>query len=80
MFLASRAGCAGIVFLLLATGISGPRPTPIVSGPNLRNEVPAVGLLSLIRRPICELSLLGLELAQPLETLTAYNLRTLYSC
>jgi peptidoglycan hydrolase-like protein with peptidoglycan-binding domain len=43
MFLASKAACAGIVFLLLATGISGPRPTPIASGPNLRNEVPAVG-------------------------------------
>jgi hypothetical protein len=41
----------------------------------------AEALLSLIRRPICELSFLGLELAQPLETLTAYKLRmTLYSC
>ena len=43
MFLASKAACAGTVFLLLATGISGPRPTPIASGPNLRNEVPAIG-------------------------------------
>jgi len=43
MFLASKATYAGIVFLLLATGISRPRPTPIASGPNLRNEVPAVG-------------------------------------
>jgi peptidoglycan hydrolase-like protein with peptidoglycan-binding domain len=43
MFLASKAACAGIVFLLLATGISGPRPTPIASGPNLRNEVPVIG-------------------------------------
>jgi peptidoglycan hydrolase-like protein with peptidoglycan-binding domain len=43
MFLASKAACAGIVLLLLATGISGPRPTPIASGPNLRNEVPAIG-------------------------------------
>jgi peptidoglycan hydrolase-like protein with peptidoglycan-binding domain len=43
MFLASKAACAGIVFLLLAKGISVPRPTPIASGPNLRTEVPAVG-------------------------------------
>jgi peptidoglycan hydrolase-like protein with peptidoglycan-binding domain len=43
MFLASKAACAGIAFLLVATGISGPRSTPIASGPNLRNEVPAVG-------------------------------------
>jgi peptidoglycan hydrolase-like protein with peptidoglycan-binding domain len=43
MFLASKAACAGIVFLLLATGISAPHPTPIASDPNLRNEVPAVG-------------------------------------
>jgi len=43
MFLASKAACSGIVFLSLATGISGPRPTPIASGPNLRDEVPAVG-------------------------------------
>jgi len=43
MFLASKAACAGIVFLLLATVISGPRPTPIASAPNLRNEAPAVG-------------------------------------
>jgi hypothetical protein len=41
----------------------------------------AEALFSLIRRPICELSCQGLELAQPLETLTAYTLRmTLYSC
>ena len=43
MFLASKAACAGIVFLLLATGISRPRPALTASGPNLRNEVPAVG-------------------------------------
>jgi peptidoglycan hydrolase-like protein with peptidoglycan-binding domain len=43
MFLVSKAACAGIVFLLLVTGISRPRPTPIASGPSLRNEVPAVG-------------------------------------
>jgi peptidoglycan hydrolase-like protein with peptidoglycan-binding domain len=43
MFLASKAACAGIVFLLLAMGISEPRPTPITSGPDLRNGLPAVG-------------------------------------
>jgi peptidoglycan hydrolase-like protein with peptidoglycan-binding domain len=43
MFLASKAACAGVVLLLLATGVSGPRPTPIASGPNLRNEVPVIG-------------------------------------
>ena len=42
MFLATKAASAAIVFLLLATGISGPRPIPLVSGPNLRKEVPAV--------------------------------------
>jgi peptidoglycan hydrolase-like protein with peptidoglycan-binding domain len=43
MFLASKAAGTGIVFLLLATGISGPGLTPIASGPNLRTEVRAVG-------------------------------------
>jgi len=44
-------------------------------------ESTAEALFFLIRRPICELSYLGLELAQPQETLTAYTLRmTLYSC
>jgi peptidoglycan hydrolase-like protein with peptidoglycan-binding domain len=42
MFLASKAACAGIVLLLLTTGISGPRPTPLASRPNLSKEVPAV--------------------------------------
>jgi len=42
MFLAGKAGCAGIVFLLLATGISRPRPTKVVPGPNLSTEEPAV--------------------------------------
>jgi peptidoglycan hydrolase-like protein with peptidoglycan-binding domain len=42
MFFASKAACAGIAFILLATGISGPRPTPLASGPNLSKEVPAV--------------------------------------
>jgi len=38
-------------------------------------------LCSLVRRPICELSCMGLELSQPLEALTAYILRrALYSC
>ena len=40
MLLASKAACAGIVFLLLATGISGPRLTPLASGSNLGKEVP----------------------------------------
>ncbi|MFZ0298825.1 MAG: peptidoglycan-binding domain-containing protein [Candidatus Sulfotelmatobacter sp.] len=42
MFLAGKATSAAIVFLLLATGISGPRPTPLVSGSDLSQEVPAV--------------------------------------
>jgi hypothetical protein len=42
---------------------------------------PPEALLSLIRRPICELSFPGLELAQRLEASTAYTSRmTLYSC
>ena len=43
MFLAIKAAGTGIVFLLLATGISGPGLTPIASGPNLPTEVQAVG-------------------------------------
>ena len=44
MFLASKAAWAGIVFILLTTGISGPCPTtPLASGANLSREVPAVG-------------------------------------
>ncbi|MFZ0772152.1 MAG: peptidoglycan-binding domain-containing protein [Candidatus Sulfotelmatobacter sp.] len=42
MFLASKAASAAIVFLLLGTGISGPRPSPLVSGRDLSKEVPAV--------------------------------------
>jgi peptidoglycan hydrolase-like protein with peptidoglycan-binding domain len=42
MFLASKVALAGIVFLLLATGISGPRPTPLTSGVDLSKEGPAV--------------------------------------
>ena len=43
MFLASKAAWAGIVFILLTTGISGPRPTPLASGANLSKEVPVDG-------------------------------------
>jgi peptidoglycan hydrolase-like protein with peptidoglycan-binding domain len=42
MLLAGKAACAGIVFLLLTTGISGPRRTPLASA-ILSKEVPAVG-------------------------------------
>jgi peptidoglycan hydrolase-like protein with peptidoglycan-binding domain len=43
MFLASKVAWAGIVFMLLATGTSGPRPTPLASGADLSKEVPAFG-------------------------------------
>jgi len=43
MFLASKAAWAGIVFILLTTGISGPRPTPLAPGANLSKEVPVIG-------------------------------------
>ena len=43
MLLASKAAWAGIVFIMLTTGISGPRPTARASGANLGKEVPAVG-------------------------------------
>src|SRR6202041_1522507 len=42
MLLAGKAAWAGIVFILLATGVSGPRPTPLALGTNLNKEVPAV--------------------------------------
>ena len=42
MFLASKVALAGIVFLLLATGISGPSPMPLTSGVDLSKERPAV--------------------------------------
>lgn len=42
MFLASKAAWTGIVFILVTTGISGPRPTLIASEPNFRNEMPVV--------------------------------------
>jgi peptidoglycan hydrolase-like protein with peptidoglycan-binding domain len=41
MFLASKAAWAGIVFILLTTRVSGPRPTPLASGAS--NEVLGVG-------------------------------------
>jgi peptidoglycan hydrolase-like protein with peptidoglycan-binding domain len=43
MFLAGKAAIAGIVFILLTKGISGPRPTPPAPGANLSKEVPAIG-------------------------------------
>ena len=43
MLLASKAAWAGIVFIMLTTGISGPRPTPRASGVNLGKEVPSIG-------------------------------------
>jgi peptidoglycan hydrolase-like protein with peptidoglycan-binding domain len=39
MFLAGKAAWAGIVFILLTPGISGPAPTPLASGA----KVPAIG-------------------------------------
>jgi peptidoglycan hydrolase-like protein with peptidoglycan-binding domain len=42
MLIATRAPWAGIVFLLLTTWISGPRPTPITSGGELSKEAPVV--------------------------------------
>jgi len=42
MFLASKAAWAGIVFILLTTGISRPRATPLASVANVSKEVPAV--------------------------------------
>jgi len=42
MFLASKAAWAGIVFLLLTSGISRPRRTPLASGTNVSKEVPTV--------------------------------------
>jgi peptidoglycan hydrolase-like protein with peptidoglycan-binding domain len=43
MFLVGKAAWAGIAFILLTTGISGPRPTPLAPGANLSKEVPAIG-------------------------------------
>lgn len=43
MFFAAKAAWAGIVFILLTTRISGPRPTLLTPGANLSKEVPAIG-------------------------------------
>ncbi len=42
MLLATKAALPAIVFILLSTGVSGPRPTPVASGANLNKEEPAV--------------------------------------
>ena len=42
MLLAGKAAWAGIVFLLLTTGRSGPLPTPLASAANLSKEMPSV--------------------------------------
>ena len=42
MLLAGKAAWAGIVFLLLTTGRSGPLPTPLASAANLGKEMPSV--------------------------------------
>src|ERR1700730_9463277 len=42
MLLAGKAAWAGIVFLLLTTGRSGPLPTPLASAANLSKETPSV--------------------------------------
>jgi peptidoglycan hydrolase-like protein with peptidoglycan-binding domain len=41
MFIATRASLAGIVFLLLTTWISGPRPTPVAPAADVHQDVPA---------------------------------------
>ena len=41
MFFAGKIGCSGIVFVLLTTWISGPRPTPIDASANLNAQAPA---------------------------------------
>jgi peptidoglycan hydrolase-like protein with peptidoglycan-binding domain len=43
MFLAGKAAWAGIAFILLTTGISGPRPTSVAPGVDLSKEVSAIG-------------------------------------
>ena len=43
MFLAGKGAWSAVVFILLTTGISGRRPTPLVSGADLTKEAPAVG-------------------------------------
>ena len=41
MFFAGKIGCSGIVFILLTTWISGPRPTPIAASANLNPRAAA---------------------------------------
>jgi hypothetical protein len=43
MLVAGRAAWAGIAFILLTTGISGPRRTTLASEVDLSKELPAVG-------------------------------------
>jgi peptidoglycan hydrolase-like protein with peptidoglycan-binding domain len=43
MLLASKAAWAGIAFILLTTGISGPHRTTLALGFNLSKEMPTVG-------------------------------------
>jgi peptidoglycan hydrolase-like protein with peptidoglycan-binding domain len=40
MLFASKIAYSGLVFLLMTPWISGPRPTPVDSGPNLSREAP----------------------------------------
>ena len=39
MFLAGKAACAGIIFVLLTTWISGPRPRLLISTADTASEV-----------------------------------------
>jgi len=41
MFFVGKIGCSGIVFILLTTWISGPRPTPINASANLNTRAAA---------------------------------------
>jgi peptidoglycan hydrolase-like protein with peptidoglycan-binding domain len=50
MFLASKAAWAGIVLILLTTGISGPRPAPVASGAPFSKELPAVGRRNAVKK------------------------------
>ena len=50
MLLAGKAACSGMVFILLTTGLSGSRPTPLALGANLSKEVPAVANQNDVRK------------------------------
>jgi peptidoglycan hydrolase-like protein with peptidoglycan-binding domain len=50
MLLASKATGAGIVFVLLTTGISGPPRPPLAAGANLTIQVPAVACRNDVRK------------------------------